>query len=339
MQPRHILSTVIAIYIAGFGYLTVWTTQGLAASRPVSLAVKGVSTDNTSSDALLASAVSPVATVNSYPNQLTADKSNVLAGQYVLYDVESGRAVVKSSPTLQPVAIASTTKLFTAHVVSKHVTLDEIVTVSVDAANQDPTGSMMGIHSGEKISVQNLLYGMLLVSGNDAAHALAEYVGGKLLDNPAATSSEKLDRFMQEMNEEAAQLHMNDSHFLDPAGFNDEGRSTAFDLAKMASIDLQDSQISPVLNTNTITVYSQNNYYRYNLHNSDRLIADMPYMGTLGGKTGFTPTAGHCLVSAAKRDGHTLIAVILDTTYTDNDASAREAKKLLDYGFTNLRWQ
>jgi len=344
MTRRVTLSTIIVLYCAAFGYLFFWTTQGLAQSRPISLPqVKGASTDATITlaNAEPTPTPTPLATpkLTAYPSVLPAASSHVLAQQYVLFDVDSGRAIVKSSDVLPPVPIASTTKLMTAHLASKYGNLDDITIVSYDAAHQDSAGSMMGIHQNEKISIRNLLDGMLLVSGNDAAHAVAEYIGGILLDNPSASAADKTARFVTEMNAEAARLYMTQTHYMDPAGFNDEGRSTALDLAKIASIDLADPLIQPIMNTpGFITIYSKSGY-RYDLHDSDRLISDAPYAGTIGGKTGFTYEAGHCLVTGAKQGGHTLIAVILHTNSDDTNASANEARKLLDYGFNNTVWQ
>ena len=86
-------------------------------------------------------------------------------------------------------------------------------------------------------------------------------------------------------------------------------------------------------------MYGDNGRFRYDLRNSDRLVTDYQYEGAIGGKTGYTPAAGHCLVGAATRDGHTFIAVVLHTDSDTNDASAVEARKLLDLGFNQVSWQ
>ena len=338
MNLRQTLVSLSILLIVASSYVAIWTIQGYVASRPLSASgVKGASTDAS----ILAEAKTENATtVKQYPDPLPQLTNAIAAKQFALYNVESGKLVAQSA-SLAPVPIASTTKLMNIHVVRLYATnLDDVVTVSPDAASI--TGSLMGVTAGEKFTVRDLMYGMMLVSGNDAGHALAEYVGGKLLNDPNASSDAKVARFVQEMNSEAAHFDMTSTHYMDPVGLNDDGLSNALDEAKIASVDLKDSVIQPIMNTGDITV-TDSLGRAFPLHNSDRLVEDAPYQGMIGGKTGFTDGAGHCLVTAARRvvngTPETFIAVILNTNAYDTEASAIEARRLLDYGFSLTHWE
>jgi len=335
MNLRQTAVSLSILCLVTCSYVAAWTFQGYLASRPAPASgqVKGASTDSS----ILAEAKTPTDdALASYPGTLPQLTNAISAKEFALYHMESGK-LVASSATMEQVPIASTTKLMNVHVVRKYATnLNAPVTVSSTAASV--TGSLMNIYTGETFTVKDLMYGMMLVSGNDAGHALSEYVGGILLNDPAATPDAKTARFVQEMNNEAARLGMKDTHYADPVGLMDTGHSTALDLAKISSIDLQDSVIQPIMDTGDITV-TDSRGYAFPLHNSDRLIEDAPYAGTIGGKTGFTDGAGHCLVTAARRGGQTYIAVILNTYAYTTEASAIEARKLLDYGFSLTHWQ
>ena len=126
------------------------------------------------------------------------------------------------------------------------------------------------------------------------------------------------------------------THYKDPAGLDDTGHSSALDLAKLMSTLTNDQKIQEVGTTAQTTVTDVQGKIKHELRNSNRLVADYLYDGAEAGKTGFTPAAGHCLVGTAKRNGTTLIAVILSTYSEDKAASAEENRKLLDWGFTNF---
>ena len=307
-----------------------WSALGFLGAAGTAFAqVKG-----SSSDAALISVTPPA--LAAYSSVNTQAVPQIPAMQFALYAAESGQIILRSK-NLDSVPIASTTKLMSSHLVSKFGKLDDVTTVSDTASSVE--GSLAHVQSGERISIKNLLYCLLLVSGNDAAHALAEYTGGILLGNPTASAAAKTARFVQAMNEEALRLHMEHTHYMDPAGLNDDGHSNAIDLAKIASVNIADANLQPIMDTADSTVSDQSGQITHKLHNSDRLVSDYQYAGSLGGKTGFTPAAGHCIVSSAKRSGHTLIAVILNTDSSAADASAQAVMKLLDWGFSNVSWQ
>lgn len=336
-KGKVLLALTLCYSIIACGSL-VWTAKAWASTNPaISIdtgQVKGISTEYL--QPLLSSSTD--LDLTPYPDFSPADFPKIYAGEYTLYNPESGKVLVQSSSET-PVAIASTTKLMTTHLVAKIGNLDDVITISDSAVNRPIDSSLMGIHAGETMTVRNLLYGALLVSGNDAAEALAEYAGGILLKNPYASSTEKVVRFVTEMNAEANRLKMVDTHYVDAIGYDDNGRSSALDIAKLTSVDLEQKDLTTIMTTAEKTVYDQTGTFRYDLRNSDRMVTDYSYAGMLAGKTGFTLKAGHCLATAARRNGITLVAVILHTDSNTNEASAIENRKLLDAGFNLIHWK
>ena len=138
------------------------------------------------------------------------------------------------------------------------------------------------------------------------------------------------------MTDEAVKLGMSSTSYKDPAGLNDQGRSSAYDLAKLTAVVTSDPVIKQITTTAETTIADVSGRITHELKNSNRLVSDYNYDGVIIGKTGFTPEAGHCLVTAVTRNGNTLIAVILSTFSLEPDASAIENRKLLDWGFAAL---
>jgi D-alanyl-D-alanine carboxypeptidase len=138
------------------------------------------------------------------------------------------------------------------------------------------------------------------------------------------------------MNDKADDLGLSNTEFHDPAGLNDEGHSTPRDIALLLNYLLDDPQFLDIIHTPKKTIYSADNRYKHELTNSNRLIdpeENLYYPQALGGKTGFTFEAGHCLATAAQTEsGQRLIAVVLHTNEESKEASAREARKLLVWG-------
>lgn len=242
-----------------------------------------------------------------------------------VYDVESGYPLYEKNET-EAVPIASTTKLMTAVVVLDHYALDEVVTVSQAAASQ--IGSDINLVTGEKITVESLLKGLLIKSGNDAALALAEHRGR--------------DQFVTWMNETASELGMTNTRFLDPAGLDDEGHSTARDLAVLAAYALRYEKVQEIVALERVTITAVDGSQVHELETSNRLLkVDHPlyFQYATGLKTGFTPAAGHCLVSSAVKNGHTVVSVVLGTTEQTVEASAKESRKLLTWAFDSFSWK
>lgn len=242
----------------------------------------------------------------------------------ILVDSDSGM-VVWSENSSTPVPIASITKLMTALVVRDRLPLDQLVTVT--AEHTSVIGSDIDLRPGEQLTVQSLLTGLLVASGNDAAWALAEAAAGSR------------EAFVSAMNAKATELGLVKTTFVDPAGLDPANKSTAFDLAVLARWALRDEVIAKIVRLPEANLTSANGLIHHQLKNSNRLVNDFAYQGAIGVKTGYTPEAGHCLVAAAERDGHRLIAVILNTNANTTTASAEEARKLLDWGWANLTWR
>lgn len=231
------------------------------------------------------------------------------ASAAVLMDAGSGRVLWEQNAR-EPRLIASTTKLMTALVAleSGH-RLDEAVTIRPEWAGAE--GSSIYLKPGETLRLETLLYGLLLRSGNDAALAVAGHCGGTV------------EKFAAMMNEKAAALGMTDSRFANPSGLDDpEHYASAFDLALLARACLANETLAKIVSTRSVTLEGRH------FTNHNKLL--WRYEGCIGLKTGFTKKAGRTLVSAATRDGLTLICVTLN----DPDDWADHAA-LLDYGFEN----
>jgi len=225
----------------------------------------------------------------------------------ILMDAGSGRVLYEHN-SHQPRLIASITKLMTALVaVEQAKNLDEVVAVKGEWLGSE--GSSIYLKAGEEITLRGLLYGLLLQSGNDAAMAIACYTAG----------SE--EAFVALMNRRAAELGMLDSSFANPSGLNDDNHySTAYDMALAAQACLKNNTVAEICATRSITIGTRT------FVNHNKLL--YRYEGCVGMKTGFTEKAGRTLVSAATREGQTLICVTLNDGDDWNDHT-----KLLDYGF------
>ena len=179
-------------------------------------------------------------------------------------------------------------------------------------------GSRLGLSTDDKVSINDLLYGLLMVSGNDAAVALSEAISGSM------------DNFVSLMNEKAISLGLNSSHFVTPHGLDeDEHFTTAFELAKISDYALQNKIFSKIVKTSN---YSVNiNGRQKNLHNTNELLGSLD--GVYGVKTGFTNGANRCLVTSCKRNDLDIICVVLGCD-TKKDRSM-DSVKLINYVFNN----
>ena len=212
------------------------------------------------------------------------------AKSVVLMDTDSGRVLYAHNEHEQRL-IASTTKLMTA-LVALESGIEPDTRVSIKPEWTGIEGSSLYLKPGEELSLETLLYGLLLRSGNDAAHAVAGFCG------PGA------EAFVTRMNEKAAQLGMKNSSFENPSGLDGEHHySTAYDMALLARACLENETLRKICATKTITL--ENRIFT----NHNKLLRQ--YEGCIGLKTGYTERAGRTLVSAAQRDGMTLICVTL----------------------------
>ena len=238
-----------------------------------------------------------------------APPPQVSAKSAALLDGTTGECLYEKNGD-QRALIASTTKIMTGLLVCEAGDLGRTVTVPETAAGTE--GSSMYLKSGETLTRRELLYGMMLHSGNDAALTLAISVSG----SEAA--------FVRQMNWRACALNLTQTHFANPHGLDSgENYSTALDLARLAQAALQNEQFRAVVSTKTITCAGRT------LTNHNKLL--WRYDGCIGVKTGYTRHAGRILVSAAERGGRMLIAV----TISDPD-DWRDHVSLLDYGFAVL---
>jgi len=249
------------------------------------------------------------------------DDPKIYAQSAALIDKET-KYPLYSKGADNAVPIASVTKVMTAIVSLDTYKLDEVIEVKQESAEVE--GSKIDLVPGEKISVENLLYGLLMNSGNDAAKTLANGRGSE-------------ENFVAAMNKKAEELGLRNTKYYDPAGLNDQGHSSAFDVAVLFSYAIQNETFVKIVNTPEKDISSQDLSVHHQLKSSNRLInGEMPFEGVIGGKTGYTPDAGHSLVCAASKGGHTLISVILKTDSSAKEASAQETQKLLAWGFESF---
>ncbi|MDR0862962.1 MAG: D-alanyl-D-alanine carboxypeptidase [Oscillospiraceae bacterium] len=228
----------------------------------------------------------------------------------ILIDADSGETLYEQDADIK-LQIASTTKILTALVVLERCRLDE--TVVIKPAYTTVEGSSMYLKAGEKRTVRELLYGLMLSSGNDAAVALACHTAGSI------------DDFAKLMNATADKLGCANSDFKNPHGLDAAGHgSTASDLAKITAAAMKNPDFAAIVSTKTISVAGRE------LKNHNRLLWDLD--GALGVKTGYTKSSGRSLVSCAERDGLRLVCV----TLSDPNDWADHAS-LFDWGFSEYK--
>lgn len=224
---------------------------------------------------------------------------------------ESGEIVYEKDPYMK-LPMASTTKMMTALVAAESGCWEEVATVSLNAQNQE--GSSIYLEENDKIKLSDLVSGMLLNSGNDAAVATAEHIAG--------TS----DSFAKLMTERAREIGAMNTSFENPSGLDGENHySTAYDLALIGSEVVKNEYLGPIIQSKEMKISNQDGDITY-LKNHNKLL--WSYEGMIGVKTGFTKKSGRCLVTAAKRDGVTLVAVTLS-----DPCDWKDHKAMLDYGF------
>ena len=227
----------------------------------------------------------------------------VSAASAIVMDAKSGRILyAKNINTQMP--MASTTKIMTAIVALEHGKLEDIVEVSAAAAQVE--GSSMYLEAGEHLTLQDLLYGLMLVSGNDAAAAIAEHIAGGE------------SAFVAMMNQKAAEIAALQTHFENPHGLpSDTHYSTTEDMAKITAYGLKIPAFAEIVATESKNLPWEGRDYDRVLTNHNKLLRLYP--DCIGVKTGFTKAAGRCLVTAAARDNMTLICVTLNAPDDWND--------------------
>lgn len=242
---------------------------------------------------------------------LTSAKAlDVSAHSAILMDGTTGQILFEKNPDEKSL-IASTTKIMTALVTLEHAALHEVVEIPAAAVGIE--GSSMYLKQGERLTVEQLLYGLMLSSGNDAAVALALHVSGNV------------DAFVELMNEKAGTLELSDVHFANPNGLDDgENYATAKALGRLTCAAMENEDFLRIVSAKSYSCSGRS------LLNHNKLL--WQYDGAIGVKTGYTKKAGRILVGSARRNGRTLISVTINAPEDWQDH-----KRLLDYGFSQYQ--
>ena len=251
-----------------------------------------------------------------YSQNIVNKKPNISSQFVLLMDGDSGRVLFdKNSNKVVP--MASTTKIITAIVALENSNLNDIVTISKRASSI--RGSTIGLKDGQKLTVEQLIYGLMLKSGNDCAIAIAEHVSGSV------------EKFVVMMNSKAFDIGAFNTHFVTPHGLDEDGHfTTVYDLALITRYAFNNEMFSKIVSTKNITIngasgprsFSNINKTLWNLKGAD------------GVQTGYTGKAGKCLVASANRDGKRIICVLLNSNNRWDDS-----KSLIEYGFNNFKSQ
>lgn len=248
-----------------------------------------------------------------------AAASTVAAGSAIVLDVASGQALFEQASGVS-IAPASLTKIMTALVALEHAApAKRIAIVPGDLVGE----ASMGLRAGENLSLETLLYGLLLPSGNDAATAIARGVGAQPGD---ASGAAGLVRFVGWMNERATSLGLSATHYVNPHGLDaDDHRSSAADLARLTGVAWANPTFTRIFGSASYTGEG------HSMRHGNRLIGQ--YDGVVGGKVGLTDGCGFCLITAAEHAGHRLVVVVLRDT---REGAFADTTALLDRAYAQL---
>ena len=248
----------------------------------------------------------------------TLDASSINSRSCIVFDRNSKMILYGKNETKQ-VKMASTTKIMTSLIIIENCNLSETIEISKKAASTG--GSRLGLKTGDKITINDLLYGLMLCSGNDAAVALAEYAGGSI------------QGFADLMNKKAIELGLTNTHYESPHGLDSDGHyTTAYELAILSDYALKNEIFAKIVGTKNYTATI--NGYPKNLSNTNELLGYLN--GVYGIKTGFTNGANRCLVTACKRDNMDIICVVLGAD--TKKFRTQDSIKLIEYAFNNYTY-
>lgn len=251
----------------------------------------------------------PFFTSHAYAVDCSAEAACLIVG-------ETGEIIFEKN-AYEKLPMASTTKIMTALLALEKSSPDDIVTVSANAAAQE--GSSVYLEKGDKIRMEDLIYALMLNSGNDAAMAVAEYISGTA------------EAFAEDMTSLAGEIGAENTVFKNPSGLYEDGHhTTAYDLAAITSYALNNPHFRQIVSTPQKEA-AINNADKIYLKNHNKLLT--MYNGAIGVKTGYTKKCGRCLVSAAERNGICLICVTLNDPDDWNDHIS-----MLDYGFADSKY-
>lgn len=255
-------------------------------------------------------------TVNASHESTSPKLPEINSRAYVVIDRNTNRVLCGKNET-QKRKMASTTKIMTALVIIEKGNLEQTIEISKKAANTG--GSRLGLKTGDKVTIRDLLYGLMLRSGNDAAVALAEYAGSDIAG------------FSALMNQKAEELGLSNTHFKTPHGLDEEDHyTTAYELAVLANHAMKNKTFATIVGTKTITITI--NGYPKALNNTNELLGNLA--GVYGIKTGFTNGANRCLVTCCKRDNLDIICVVLGAD--TKKCRTTDSIKLIEYTFKNF---
>lgn len=239
----------------------------------------------------------------------------ITASSAAIIDVKTGTTLFEKDSDLKHLP-ASTTKLMTALIVLEKCSPQTIVRVDY----VQKIGNQMGLEVGDQVTVENLIHGLLIKSGNDAAYALA------------SACSDSYNNFISAMNEKARSLEMLNTRLANPAGFDDSFQfSTAADMAKLARVAIGNPMIAKIVATKSTVVTDVSGNKNYYLENVNELLGQVD--GVVGIKTGQTDGALENLITQTTRDDNSIIVVVLGS----KDRSS-ESKNLIEWAFSNYRW-
>jgi D-alanyl-D-alanine carboxypeptidase (penicillin-binding protein 5/6) len=242
---------------------------------------------------------------------------NIKARSAILVDSLRGQVLYEKQPT-QKLHISAACKIMTALVAIEDASLDSKVTISKDSVEAE--GSALNLEVGEKYSVEDLVYGIMLTSANDAAKALAEYIG------------EDVQKFVALMNNKANELNMKDTKFVNPTGLYDESQyTTAYDIALLMRYAISNPDFNRIFSTRALPWISGSGDVKV-LTNQNKLF--WSYDGVDGGKTGFNSKEHQTAITTASKGDQRLISIVLDSP---EESVFDDSEHLLDYGFNNYK--
>lgn len=266
-----------------------------------------------------------------FPEKSTASAqeypSKLYARSAILIDAETGTVIYEKKPHKR-ISPASTCKVLTAVIALENSNLNDKITISSNALKgQEDGGAHIGLDENERVSMKDVLHGMLLVSANECAIAIAENVAG----------SER--RFAKLMNQKVNELNLSDSHFVNPYGFYDkEHYSSVYDLAYITQYALKNKDFVKIFSAEKYTIKPTNKHKESNfMYNNHTMIKHKyhAYEGVIGGKRGYITESGFNLITVAKRNNMTLIAVVAQGNSLQGNNY--DTKVLFDYGFSKYR--
>ena len=265
------------------------------------------------------------------PSYADSDNLKTYCPSCILIEANTGKILYEknSNDVRFP---ASTTKIMTAILTVENCNLDDVATVSHNAVYSIPYDyTHASLKEGEELTIEQLLYALMIPSANDAAIVLAEHISGSV------------EEFAKLMNKRAEELGCKNTHFVNPNGIHSKDHtSTSYDLALMGKFAMQNSIIRKIVSTTQFTLPATNKYSKTDriFNNSNDLLNTYSryyYEGTTGVKTGYTGEAGNCIIASAKKNDFEVILVVLGGESTNTGLSQRylDCKTLFDYAFNN----